>query len=48
MFYPGSGTAEKEGVVGRFGGTLLAQLLFVPAALLVANIAHLLTRLVAR
>jgi hypothetical protein len=30
-------------VVGRFAGTLLAQLLFVPAALLVVKIAHLLT-----
>ena len=33
-------------VAGRFAGTLLAQLLLVPAALLVAGIAHLLMRLV--
>lgn len=32
-------------VVGRFVGTLLAQLLFMPAALLVVSIAHLLMRL---
>ena len=30
-------------VAGRFAGTLLAQFLFVPAALLVVRIAHLLT-----
>ncbi len=34
-------------VVGRFGGTLLAQLLFVPAAWLVVKLAHLLTWLLA-
>jgi hypothetical protein len=32
-------------VVGRFAGTLLAQLLFVPAALLVVDIARVLSRL---
>jgi hypothetical protein len=34
-------------VAGRFVGTLLAQLLFVPAALLVVKIAHVLMRLLA-
>jgi Alternate to MurJ len=34
-------------VAGRFAGTLLAQLLFVPAALLVVEIARLLTQLTA-
>lgn len=34
-------------VAGRFAGTLLAQLLFVPAALLVVKVAHLLMRLLA-